>query len=75
MEIYQGKILLVHCFRYRIVQKISFGSYGSIYSAVDVHTNKDVAVKFEIGNIISSSKNSYAKIVSNLCHIAFVFRF
>lgn len=45
-------------FRYRILQKISFGSYGSIYSAVDLLTNRDVAVKFEIGECIFQGNHS-----------------
>lgn len=49
-NIIREKIGLIINKRYRVVQKISFGSYGSIYSAVDIHTNKDVAVKFEIGS-------------------------
>ncbi|VDM45690.1 unnamed protein product [Toxocara canis] len=48
-NVIREKIGLIVNQRYRIVQKISFGSYGSIYSAVDLHTSRDVAVKFEIG--------------------------
>uniref|UniRef100_A0A915BAQ2 non-specific serine/threonine protein kinase n=1 Tax=Parascaris univalens TaxID=6257 RepID=A0A915BAQ2_PARUN len=48
-NVIREKIGLIVNQRYRILQKISFGSYGSIYSAVDLLTNRDVAVKFEIG--------------------------
>uniref|UniRef100_A0A158PPB3 non-specific serine/threonine protein kinase n=1 Tax=Anisakis simplex TaxID=6269 RepID=A0A158PPB3_ANISI len=48
-NVIREKIGLIVNKRYQISQKISFGSYGSIYSAVDLHTNLSVAVKFEIG--------------------------
>ncbi|CAJ0938062.1 unnamed protein product, partial [Mesorhabditis belari] len=47
----RAKIGLVINNRFQVIQKINFGSYGTIYSAKDLkNENKLVAVKFETSN-------------------------
>ena len=52
--------------KYKIIQKLSQGSFGTIYKAENIRTNEFVAIKFESKNSNSKTLKNEAKIYQYL---------